>query len=97
MLSTEHRAAPASPPVVLELVATSAETTHLEVVVEPHADKRPSLEEQVLTLLAAGVALTRSKLRERLLIKNERLGDVLESLEQAGRIRRTSAGWRRND
>ena len=31
VLSSEHRAAPASPPVYLELVATNAETTHLEV------------------------------------------------------------------
>jgi hypothetical protein len=33
LLSSEHRAAPASPPVYLELVATDAQTTHLEVVV----------------------------------------------------------------
>jgi hypothetical protein len=32
MLSSEHRAAPASAPVYLELVATNAETTHLEVI-----------------------------------------------------------------
>ena len=32
MLSSEHRAAPASAPVYLELVATDAETTHLEVI-----------------------------------------------------------------
>ena len=34
VLSSEHRAAPASPPVSLELVATDAETTHLEVIAE---------------------------------------------------------------
>ena len=97
MLSTEHRAAPASPSVYLELVATNAETTHLEVVAEPSGQIRPCVEEQVLALLANGVELTRSKLRETLSIKNERLGAVLESLEQAGRIHRTSAGWRRGD
>lgn len=31
LLSSEHRAAPASPPGYLELVATTPETTHLEV------------------------------------------------------------------
>lgn len=96
VLSTEHRAAPASPPVHLELVTTDATTAHLEVVTEPGGDKRPSLEEQVLALLPEGTSVTRSRLRATLLIKNERLGDVLESLEQAGRIQRTSAGWQRN-
>jgi RecA-family ATPase len=96
ILTTEHRAAAASPPVVLELVATSAETTHLEVVVaEPCSDNRPNLEEQVLTLLPEETVLTRAKLRAALLVKNERLGKVLESLEQSGRIRHTPAGWQR--
>ena len=36
VLSSEHRAAPASPPVSLELVAHPAERTHLEVVAERH-------------------------------------------------------------
>jgi hypothetical protein len=34
VLSSEHRAAPASVPVNLELVTTNAHTTHLEVVSE---------------------------------------------------------------
>ena len=41
--------------------------------------------------------LTRAKLRDALSVKNERLGEALESLEQAGRIRRTPAGWQRVD
>ena len=40
ILSSEHRAAPAAVPVHLELVATDAETTHLEVIAIPGA--RPS-------------------------------------------------------
>jgi hypothetical protein len=96
MLSTEHRAAPASPPVYLELVATRAETTHLEVVTEPCPERHPSLDEQLLALLPVGATLTRSKLRELLRIKNDRLGDVLASLEQTGRICRLATGWQRN-
>jgi hypothetical protein len=97
VLSTEHRAAPASPPVYLALVTTNPETTHLEVIA-PHQDNRPrSLQDQVLDVLAAGIVLTRAKLRERLAVKNERLGEVLESLERAGRLRRTAAGWQRLD
>jgi hypothetical protein len=97
VLSSEHRAAPAPPPVYLELVATSPETTHLEVIAELHDDRRRSLQEQVLALLAKGTVLTRTKLRDTLSVKNERLGEALESLDRAGRIRRTPAGWQRID
>ncbi len=95
VLSSEHRAAPAGPPVHLELVATSAETTHLEVVAELDGEKRQTLQEQVLALLAPGEAQTRAKLRQTLAVKNERLGEALESLQRAGRVRRTDNGWQR--
>jgi hypothetical protein len=113
VLSSEHRAAPASAPVYLELVATSAETTHLEVIADfgefSRAElrdgstrltvdgKRRSLEEQVLDHLSQGVSVTRAKLRDSLGVKNERLGEALESLERAGRLCRTPAGWQRLD
>src|SRR5258708_3273592 len=95
VLSSEHRAAPASSPVYLDLVATNAETTHLEVVAELRDEKRRGLQEQVLDLLPQGTVLTRAKLRDCLAVQNERLGAALESLEQAGRLCRTSAGWQR--
>jgi AAA domain len=97
VLSSEHRAAPAAPPVYLELVATNAETTHLEVVAEMDNQQRRSLQEQVLGVLAPGTGQTRTSLRDALSVKNERLGEALESLEQAGRIRRTPTGWQRID
>jgi hypothetical protein len=101
VLSSEHRAAPASAPVYLELVATDAQTTHLEVIGELQDGsiklavdgKQRSLEQRVLDLLARGAVLTRGKLRDSLAVKNERLGEVLESLERAGRLCRTTAGW----
>jgi hypothetical protein len=97
VLSTEHRAAPASPPISLSLVTADPDTTHLEVVPR-HEDKMPrSLEAQVLDMLANGLALTRAKLRDGLAVKNERLGEVLESLERSGRLHRTSTGWQRLD
>jgi AAA domain len=97
VLSNEHRAAPASAPVHLELVATNAKTTHLEVIAElQDGNGKPrSLEERVLDLLTQGAVLTRAKLRDSLAVKNERLGEALESLERAGRLCRTSAGWQR--
>ena len=99
VLSNEHRAAPASAPVHLELVATNAQTTHLEVIAELQDGngKHRSLEERVLDLLAQGAVLTRAKLRDSLAVKNERLGEALESLERAGRLCRTPAGWQRLD
>jgi hypothetical protein len=97
LLSSEHRAAPASPPVYLELVATTPETTHLEVVGEFAGEQRRDLPSQVLALLGEDVVLTRAKLRDALAVKNERLGEVLESLERAGRLRHTPAGWQRLD
>ncbi len=97
VLSSEHRAAAASPPVSLELVATNPQTTHLEVIADLHADGQRSFQEQVIALLAKGAVLTRAKLRDTLSVKNQRLGEALESLEQAGRIRHTTAGWQRID
>jgi hypothetical protein len=97
VLSSEHRAAPASPPVALELVATDAATTHLEVIAALPEGKRRGLEEQILDLLAGGVVRTRGKLREQLAVQNERLGEVLQSLERAGRLGRTATGWKRLD
>jgi RecA-family ATPase len=97
VLSGEHRAASASAPVYLELVATDAEMIHLEVVAELQDGKRHSLEEQLLELLTQGEALTRAKLRDSLAVKNERLGEAIESLERAGRLCRTPAGWKRTD
>jgi RecA-family ATPase len=97
VLASEHRAASASAPVYLELVATNAETTHLEVIAELQDGRRRSLEGQVLDRLAPGAVFTRAKLRDSLGVKNERLGEALESLERAGRLCRTPAGWKRLD
>jgi AAA domain-containing protein len=95
MLSSEHRAAPAAAPVYLELVADDAATVHLEVVTVRQNDQGRGLEGQVLDLLAQGQVLTRTTLRDSLAIKNERLGEALESLERAGQVVRTSGGWQR--
>jgi hypothetical protein len=95
ILSNEHRAAPASAPVYLELVSTDAETTHLEVIDKLHDAEERGLKERVLDLLTQGQVLTRTKLRDSLEVKNERLGEVLESLERAGQVGRAPGGWRR--
>jgi hypothetical protein len=43
----------------------------------------------------AGETWTRAKLRDVLSVQNQRLGEALETLEQAGKIRRASDGWQR--
>jgi hypothetical protein len=93
MLSSEHRAAAAARSVYLNLVATDGQTTHLEVVGDVSGHKRHELQKRVLDLLVENRVLTRAKLREMLSVKNERLGEALESLQQAGRISRTPTGW----
>jgi len=95
VLLSEHRAAPASPAVTLELVAGDATTTHLEVVAERQGDRQGNLQEQIFACLVPGQAWSRAKLRERLSVQNQRLGEALETLERAGKIRRSPAGWQR--
>ena len=95
VMSSEHRAAAAAAPVYLELVTTDAETIHLAVTAELRDEKRHNLQQRVLELLAQGSVLTRATIRDTLAVKNERLGEALESLQQAGRVSRTTAGWHR--
>ena len=47
------------------------------------------LKERLLNLLAQGQAITRTRPRNLLAVKNERLGEVLESLERTGQLGRT--------
>ena len=95
LLSSEHRAAPAAPSVWLELVTGDGTSAHLELIAEQDQVQRGNLSQQVLALLAPGAVLTRASLRATLAVKNERLGQTLETLERAGQLRRTAAGWQR--
>jgi hypothetical protein len=53
------------------------------------------LKERLLNLLAQGQPLTRTRLRNLLAVKNERPGEVLESLERTRQLGRTPRGWQR--
>jgi hypothetical protein len=113
VLSSEHRAAPAAQSVYLELIATDSHTTHLEVVGELRDGsakltvdgsaklttdgKQRGLEQRVLDFLSPCATVTRAKLRDSLGVKNERLGEALESLERAGCVCRTRTGWQRRN
>lgn len=99
LLSTEHRAAPSSQTVVLELVASDPRAVHLEVVAtakEEAGRRGEDLERRVLRELTGERELTRSELRAALGVKNERLGEVLELLERSGALQRVARGWRRS-
>jgi hypothetical protein len=95
VLLSEHRAAAASPSVTLELIGSDTATTHLEVVAESQGNRQDNLQQQVLGCLVAGETLTRAKLRDALSVQNQRLGEALETLERAGKIRRCPSGWQR--
>lgn len=93
----EHRAARAPAPVSLELVTTDEEASHLKVVDTTLSEQAPDpdLRQSVFNALQGDSVLTRGQLRERLAVKNERLGRILAELESQGTLERTAQGWRR--
>lgn len=98
MLSMEHRAAAAPDPVGLQLVTTDPRTVRLEVAqpagVQSTRDREASLAHGVLDALERHPAMSRQTLRDKLAVKNERLGRALAELERQGRIERCGQGWR---
>lgn len=95
-LTLEHRAAASLDPVAIELVTDAAGAPHLELAGDQPADSAASasLADRVLDeLRRAGTPLTREALRSRVRANNQRLGDVLDELAAAGRVRRSPKGW----
>jgi len=86
-LHAEHRSHPSPAPLGIELETNPA---RLEVVELPEVVD--DLEQAVMAVLAEG-PLSRTRLRERVRVRNERLGQALSRLESAGRVCRTDAGW----
>jgi hypothetical protein len=98
LLTAEHRAAPASDPIGVMLVGE--QDAHLEL--DPEGEELPSsdaddalpLEQIVVDVLTAAEApLTRTELRARVKVRNERLGQVLTRLAAACTIRRLGDRW----
>jgi RecA-family ATPase len=91
-LTIEHRSAPAPNPRFLRLTGNPPHLTLVEI--QPQDDGQPSIEDRVLqTLQRSPTPIRRNQLRALLAINNARLGRVLETLEQRGRIHRTRHGW----
>lgn len=99
-LSVEHRAAAPPPPVTLEL-CSDPPPVHLQVQNELPTDSRQgasqSLEEQLVAVLRDTPSRRQDQLRAMLRVRNQRLVEVLRNLERAGRIARTTNGWRLAD
>ena len=92
VLTFEHRAA--SSPKPLELTLVEAPAPHLEIVGAARTTTSSGdLTEQVVDLLQQAGPLTRSDIRSRLKVKNERLGDALTTLEGNHSVERTERGW----
>lgn len=97
-LTLEHRAAKPPPPVVIELVSgPDGDAAHLEIqgaVADYDPPKQPSLASGLLNIIRnSAKPISRTELRGRLKVNNEKLGALLTTLQEQGRIRRTPQGW----
>jgi hypothetical protein len=96
MLSIEHRAAAAPEPFALRLVPTRDGEAYLDLVVPGEVPERGAaeLEHLIITTLAdAGEPLGRSVLRDKVRVRNERLGEALTRLVAIGTIVRANDRW----
>jgi hypothetical protein len=95
-LTIEHRAAAAPDPLTLRLVATAGGDAHLAAVEPDHERDRiaTGLEQAILsTLAAAREPLGRTALRDKMHVRNERLGEALTHLATTGTIVRVGDRW----
>jgi hypothetical protein len=95
-LTVEHRSAPAPDPLSISLETSNgcARLTASEAGPRGDREEAHDLAKRTVHLLKrTRTPLTRSTLRARLGVRNERLGRVLRALEKRGRIRRTNGGW----
>jgi len=97
LLTLEHRSAKAPQPMVLRLACfNDGAASHLELLNHLTTDPAEvSIENRLVTLLDGRRPLTRTQLRSELRVNNQRLGQALCAMENAGKIRRTSGGWLR--
>ncbi len=95
VLTMEHRAAKSPDPVDIQLLANDDDSaTHLEVVSLQKSDTSSLLSDRLLPLLAnMKTPLTRTIIRERLKVNNQKLGETLTELEGKGLILRSAKGW----
>lgn len=95
VLSLEHRSAPAPAPLALDLVSLDdGSATHLALRANTARQVGACLRERLLAQLAHSASpLTRTTLRARLQVNNQRLGEALSELARGDLIVRTPKGW----
>lgn len=95
VLTLEHRSAKPLDPFDVQLISNDdGSATHLEVVANQISATPSLLPDRLLPLLIkAGKPLTRTCIREKLKINNQKLGETLTDLESRGTIRRSAEGW----
>jgi hypothetical protein len=96
-LTVEHRASSALEPLNLALVGDD-EDVHLEIASGAPDERgaRPGLDVAVLAALASA-PLSRTALRAVVQIRNEKLGQILAQLTDAGRVVRQGDKWARTE
>jgi hypothetical protein len=96
MLTIEHRAAAAHDPLTLGLIATAGGDAHLAIL-DPGFDRArgaTEIEQAIVSMLAAaGEPLGRTALRDKMRVRNERLGEALAHLANRGAIVRVGDRW----
>jgi len=96
VLTLEHRSARPVEPILLKLISRDEET-HLEIQPQELGDEDEPLplQERILAVLGrhGQLPLSRSNLRSRLRVNNQRLGEALQALEAQQRIKRDAEGW----
>lgn len=101
-LSIEHRAAPPTDGLVLELQAQGTAAA-LHVVGRPHEEldvrksKLSRCQRIEQTLAASPVPLSRQKLRQASRMRTQSLGEALTTLTEQGRVLKSEAGYRLAD
>ena len=93
VLTLEHRSAKPLDPFDVQLVSNNDGTaTHLELASCQQSES--ILSDRLLPLLrGAEKPLTRTSIREKLRINNQKLGDTLTDLEEKGAVIRSVKGW----
>jgi len=96
-LTVEHRAAQAPEPFALRLVADKSRGDAHLALVDPRDERvggAGDIEQTIVsTLSAAGEPLGRTALRDRMRVRNERLGEALTHLAATGSIVRVGERW----
>jgi hypothetical protein len=94
-LTLEHRSAKPPDPIEVELVShADGSQTHLKIVCTETINANQALPLRVLAVLnRTRRPMTRTSIRERLKVNNQRLGHAINQLQQQGKIMHVKSGW----